>query len=81
MSPDIKKSILVVDDDPYVLESASTLLSEYEYNVLSCNCGGDALKELLKKEFKLNIWLENDSNAVVLAEKRLGKYRKYKNLI
>jgi putative two-component system response regulator len=53
MSPDTKKSILVVDDDQYVLESASTLLSEYEYRVISCNCGEDALNALLVNDVVL----------------------------
>jgi putative two-component system response regulator len=53
MSPDKKKSILVVDDDPYVLESSSTLLSEYEYSVVSCGCGEDALNLLLKNDVVL----------------------------
>jgi putative two-component system response regulator len=50
MCPDIKKDIVVVDDDPYVLESVSTLLSEYKYSVVSCNSGEKALKALLKNE-------------------------------
>ena len=53
MSPDIKKSILVVDDDPYVLESASTLLSEYDYTVIPCNCGEDALSRLIENDVVL----------------------------
>ena len=39
------------------------------------------LKEIVEKQFKLKIWLENDTNAIVLAEKRFGAYRKFKNLI
>jgi len=39
------------------------------------------LKEMMEKQFKLKVWLENDTNAIVLAEKRFGAYRKFKNLI
>jgi len=39
------------------------------------------LKEMVEKQFKLKTWLENDANAIALAEKRLGAYRKFKNLI
>jgi len=40
-----------------------------------------SLKEIIEKRFKLKTWLENDANAIVLAEKRFGKYKKFKNLI
>jgi len=39
------------------------------------------LKEMVEKQFKLKTWLENDANAIALAEKRFGAYRKFKNLI
>ena len=39
------------------------------------------LKEIIEKQFKLKVWLENDTNAIVLAEKRFGAYKKSKNLI
>ena len=39
------------------------------------------LKEILEKQFKLKVWLENDANAGVLAEKEYGAYKKFKNLI
>jgi len=39
------------------------------------------LKEMVEKQFKLKAWLENDANAIALAEKRFGAYRKFKNLI
>src|SRR4030066_1823802 len=39
------------------------------------------LKEMVEKQFKLKTWLENDANAIALAEKRFGAYKKYKNLI
>jgi len=38
-------------------------------------------KEIVERRFKLKTWLENDANAIVLAEKRFGKYKKFKNLI
>ena len=39
------------------------------------------LKEMVEKRFKLKTWLENDANAIALAEKRFGAYKKFKNLI
>jgi len=39
------------------------------------------LKEMVEKQFKLKTWLENDANAIALAEKRFGAYKKFKNLI
>jgi len=39
------------------------------------------LQEMVEKQFKLKTWLENDANAIALAEKRFGAYRKFKNLI
>jgi len=39
------------------------------------------LKEIIGKKFKLKVWLENDTNAIVLAEKRFGEYNKFDNLI
>jgi len=39
------------------------------------------LKEMVEKRFKLKTWLENDANAIALAEKQFGAYRKFKNLV
>lgn len=39
------------------------------------------LKEVVEKKFKLKTWLENDANAIALAEKQFGAYRKFKNLV
>jgi len=39
------------------------------------------LKEMVGKKFKLKTWLENDANAIALAEKQFGDYKKYKNLV
>ncbi len=46
-----KNTLLVVDDDPYVLESISTLLKEYGYAVFTCQNGGDAMKTVEKITF------------------------------
>lgn len=44
-------TILVVDDDPYVLESISTLLREYGYNVYTSQNAPDAFKLVQKVAF------------------------------
>jgi len=41
-------NILVVDDDPYVRESASLLLNEYGYSVTACEDALDAMEKLQK---------------------------------
>lgn len=38
-----KSKILVVDDDPFVLESVSTILSDYHYSVVSCSHAREAM--------------------------------------
>lgn len=53
MSPDNNGYILVVDDDPYVLESVSSLLHEFGHSVISCESGEDAMARLVKNDTKL----------------------------
>lgn len=43
-----KSTLLIVDDDPYVLESISTLLKEYGYAVFTCQNANDAMKMVEK---------------------------------
>ncbi len=49
-----KKTILVVDDDPAILNSVAGILSR-DYNVLSANSGKDALQQ--SNDFKSEIHL------------------------
>jgi putative two-component system response regulator len=53
MSPDKNKYVMIVDDDPYVLESLSELLIECKYNVLSCASGENAVTQILKNDITL----------------------------
>jgi putative two-component system response regulator len=46
-----KNTLLIVDDDPYVLESISTLLKEYGYAVYTCQNASDAIKMVTKIDF------------------------------
>ena len=46
-----QKSLLIVDDDPYVLESVSSLLQEYGYQVTTCRSGLEALQRLQTSSF------------------------------
>jgi len=39
------------------------------------------LKEIVEKKFNIKTWVENDTNATVLAEKKFGKSSMYNNLI
>jgi putative two-component system response regulator len=51
MNDKVKHTLLVVDDDPYVLESISTLLKEYGYAVYTSTNAADAVKMLDKVVF------------------------------
>ena len=53
MSTDDKHCILVVDDDPYVLESVSKMLREYGYSVVSCASGEKAISQLFEHDATL----------------------------
>ena len=48
MSEKGKSTLLVVDDDPYVLESISTLLTELGYTLHTCQSAHDAMNLLQK---------------------------------
>jgi putative two-component system response regulator len=47
------QNILVVDDDPYVLESISKLLREYGYLVTSCASGEEAIEKFIENRTEL----------------------------
>ncbi|KIL40616.1 transcriptional regulator [Gordoniibacillus kamchatkensis] len=40
-----------------------------------------ALKDIIENSFQLKTWIENDMNAMVLAEKKFGQYSKFRNLL
>jgi putative two-component system response regulator len=46
-----KSTLLIVDDDPYVLESISALIREYGYNVYTCRNANDAIKMVERVSF------------------------------
>lgn len=48
-----KHMLLVVDDDPYILESISSLLSEFGYTVYTCQNARDAMKMIQEIDFDL----------------------------
>lgn len=53
MATDISGKIFVVDDDRFVLESITTLLSEYGFDVCSFTSGKDAIKQFIKEPVDL----------------------------
>jgi len=53
MSDQGKPKLLVVDDDPYILDSISTLLREFGYSVLTSQSGREAIKMVKETEFDL----------------------------
>jgi len=48
MTDKTKNTLLIVDDDPYVLESISILLREFGYTVHACQNAHDAMKQVEK---------------------------------
>ncbi len=48
-----KKSILIVDDDKYILHVFSRILQKQEYNVETAETGQEALEKLKSKNFDL----------------------------
>jgi len=46
MTEERTNTVLVVDDDPYVLEYVTALLSEYNYTILSFSNGREAVERL-----------------------------------
>lgn len=52
MSKD-SESILVVDDDPYVLEAVTSLLREYGHPVTACKSGEEAISQLFRNKVSL----------------------------
>jgi len=75
--PDLTKCIGISITSPGIIDVNKAVICENTKLKLK----NIPLKEMMKKQFKLKIWLENDTNAIVLAEKRFGEYRKFKNLI
>ena len=53
MDQDEKSAILVVDDDPFVLESTSRLLSAFGYLVFSCGNATDAVRKLQENNVRV----------------------------
>lgn len=51
MNTILKGVVQVVDDDPYVLESVSTLLRAYGYTVYAYNSGGSALSNFSREAY------------------------------
>jgi putative two-component system response regulator len=47
MNDTAKNTLLIVDDDPYVLESISSLLREYGYIVHTCQNANEAMKQVM----------------------------------
>jgi predicted NBD/HSP70 family sugar kinase len=39
------------------------------------------LKEMVEKRFNIKTWLDNDTNAYILAEKNFGQFHKYENIL
>lgn len=75
--PDLKKCIGISVTSPGIISVDKTVIHENTKLKLK----DVPLKEIIEKQFKQKVWLENDTNAIVLAEKRFGAYKKLKNLV
>jgi len=75
--PDLTKCIGISITSPGIIDVNKAVICENTKLKLK----NIPLKEMMEKQFKLKIWLENDTNATVLAEKRFGAYKKFKNLV
>ncbi|MBI1811409.1 MAG: response regulator [Nitrospirae bacterium] len=73
MSKKNEGSILIVDDDQYVLESVSVLLKEYGYSISTCSNGVDAVAMFLKNNF--DVVLTDIKMPVMSGIEFLGKIR------
>ncbi len=51
MKDTAKNTLLIVDDDPYVLESISSLLREFGYTVHTCHNANEAMKQVKNYQF------------------------------
>lgn len=62
---------------PGIVDSANGLIRQNTKLKLKCI----RLKEIIEERFKLKTWVENDVNAIVLAEKKFGTHKLYSNII
>ena len=75
---DKKKTVLVVDDEPDIVEYLSFVLTKFGYNVLSANSAGEALK-VVNKAGQTAPFLAivdivlGDENGLALAKKLVSK--------
>lgn len=68
-----KSTILIVDDDTYVLESVSVLLSRYDYSVITCENAKEAMARL--QESRIDIVLTDVKMPAVSGIELLGAIR------
>jgi putative two-component system response regulator len=74
MNQENKSTILVVDDDTYVLESVSVLLNKYGYPVITCENAKETMAKL--QESKIDIVLTDIKMPVVSGIELLGEIHK-----
>jgi len=75
--PDLTKCIGISITSPGIIDVNKAVICENTKLKLK----NIPLKEIVGKRFKLKTWLENDANAIALAEKQFGDYKKFKNLV
>ena len=70
-----KSTLLVVDDDPYILESISSLLTEFGYTVHTCQNALDAVR--LVEEIKFDLVLTDIKMPQISGIELLGRIRSH----
>lgn len=71
----VNNTLLVVDDDPYVLESLSTLLKAYGYFVLTCNDPREAMDKI--RNLKIDAVLTDIKMPEMTGTELLGQIHAY----
>lgn len=70
-----RNSILVVDDDPYVLESIATLLRSFGFSVTTCDNANSAIQEIQRTE--VDVVLTDIKMPVLTGVDLLGMIHKF----
>lgn len=73
--PTNRNAILVVDDDPYVLESISTLLQAFGFTVVANNNANDAVQTIQRQ--KVDVVLTDIKMPIITGVELLGMVHKY----
>jgi predicted NBD/HSP70 family sugar kinase len=75
--PDLQQCIGISVVTPGIVDKMRGII---HYNA-KLNLVNMDLKTMMEERYQQKVWVENDTNATVLAEKKIGKYGSFKNLL